>query len=58
VNEYHHSVIMLKRLKYMQIIEIVEYHSIKKDINMEIDGGSCIYFSRANLLKARVINKL
>jgi len=25
---------------------------------MVIDGGNRIYFSRANLLKARVINKL
>lgn len=39
-------------------MEIAEYYSIKKDINMEIDGGSRIYFSCANLLKAHVINKL
>lgn len=39
-------------------MEIAEHYFIKKDINIEIDGGSRIYFSYANLLKARVINKL
>lgn len=36
-------------------MEIAEYYYIKKDINMEINGGSRIYFSCSNLLKGRVL---